>query len=171
MRSLKQYGGNANVLPIEYFGGASNQYNETFGNAPPGNNNSAHGTVISEGFAGPDLNVYENYKATQVGGYKRRRRRTKRTKKSIKRKKRKSQRTRRVRRTRTRNTRRKRRSYRKNLYGGNANTLPLEYFGGNSGRYDAQFGNPPVGNQATSHGMPISEGFAGPDLNVYEGNI
>ena len=60
---------------------------------------------------------------------------------------------------------------RSNLRGGNANVLPLEYFGGNSGRYGASFGDAPAGNNATSHGMNINENFAGPDLNVYEGQV
>lgn len=60
---------------------------------------------------------------------------------------------------------------RSNLRGGNANVLPLEYFGGNSGRYGASFGSAPAGNNATSHGMSINENFAGPDLNVYEGQV
>ena len=60
---------------------------------------------------------------------------------------------------------------RSNLSGGNSNALPLEYFGGNSGRYSEAFGNAPVGNSATSHGVGINEHFAGPDLNVYEGHV
>ena len=60
---------------------------------------------------------------------------------------------------------------RSNLSGGNSNALPLEYFGVNSGRYSEAFGNAPVGNSATSHGVGINEHFAGPDLNVYEGHV
>lgn len=58
------------------------------------------------------------------------------------------------------------------MKGGAANTLPLEYFGGNSGRY---FENP---NDMASHdtygdyvgqsyGMPFSQDMSGPNLYVH----
>ena len=73
------YGGNANTLPIEYFGGNSNNYSADFGAAPSNVSATSIGMQINEGFAGPDLHVYDSFKPQS--GERRRRKRTKRTKK------------------------------------------------------------------------------------------
>ena len=65
----------------------------------------------------------------------------------------------------------KKRRGRRNMRGGNANTLPIEYFGGNSGRYSE---NPNDGGTheaygdyvGQSFGMPLSQDMSGPNLFV-----
>lgn len=73
-------GGNANTLPLEYFGGDSGRYSVN----PPAPGNCAYGQVIPQSFGmpissanatGPNLCVYPNGAPTQTGGYERRRRR------------------------------------------------------------------------------------------------
>ena len=60
-----------------------------------------------------------------------------------------------------------------NLKGGNANTFPIEYYGGNSGRYTADAGSNSehaYGNTvAQSYGEPFSDHSTGPNLHVIPG--
>ena len=157
MRSYKKmYGGNANALPIEYFGGNSNNYSADFGGAPSNVSATSNGMQINEGFAGPDLHVYESFKP-QSGGRRRRRRTRRRTKRN-----------KRSRRTKSRKSRNNSRNNSRKMYGGNANALPIEYYGGNSNNYSVDFGGAPANVSATSNGMQINNGFAGPDLHVYD---
>ena len=61
------------------------------------------------------------------------------------------------------------------LKGGNGNTFPIEYYGGNSGRYTADSGNNleqnAYGNTvAQSYGEPFTDNFTGPNLHVHPGS-
>lgn len=80
MRNYRMRGGNANTLPLEYFGGDSGRYSVS--PAAPGN--CAYGQVVPQSFGmqipganavGPNLCVYPNSTPMQTGGarYKRRR--------------------------------------------------------------------------------------------------
>ena len=118
-RNMK--GGNANVRPIEYYGGNSGNYHET---VPP-TAGSAYGQihpvshgVIRGGVAGPNLAVYPNGGSIQTGGAKRRRQKAgcacgARKSRSRSRTKRASGRTRRTKRAKSRTRRSQRRSSRR----------------------------------------------------------
>ena len=72
---------------------------------------------------------------------------------------------------RKRSMRSKKRRGRRNMRGGNANTLPIEYLGGNSGRYsenpDDSATHDAYGDYVgQSHGMPFSQDMSGPNLFV-----
>ena len=79
MRNYKMRGGNANTLPLEYFGGNSGRY--SVNPASPGE--CAYGQVVPQSFGmpieganavGPNLCVYPNSSPLQTGGARRRRR-------------------------------------------------------------------------------------------------
>ena len=62
-----------------------------------------------------------------------------------------------------------------NLKGGNGNTFPIEYYGGNSGRYTADVGTNLEANAygntvAQSYGEPFSDHSSGPNLHVSPGS-
>ena len=65
---------------------------------------------------------------------------------------------------------------RKSLRGGNANTLPMEYFGGNSGNYHVdssvnQSGSGAYGDfVAQSFGEPFNSSGTGPNMFVHPGS-
>ena len=74
-------GGNANALPIEYFGGNSGNYHvEPFVNQ---DGSGAYGDYLAQSFGepfnadgtGPNMFVHPNSSGTQTGGNRRRRRR------------------------------------------------------------------------------------------------
>ena len=62
-----------------------------------------------------------------------------------------------------------------NLKGGNGNTFPIEYYGGNSGRYTVDSGSNLEANAygntvAQSYGEPFSDHSSGPNLHVSPGS-
>ena len=81
MRNYKMRGGNANTLPLEYFGGNSGRY--SVNPASPGE--CAYGQVFPQSFGmpieganavGPNLCVYPNSTPMQTGGARKYRKRT-----------------------------------------------------------------------------------------------
>lgn len=81
MRNYKMRGGNANTLPLEYFGGNSGRY--SVNPASPGE--CAYGQVVPQSFGmpieganavGPNLCVYPNSTPMQTGGARKYRKRS-----------------------------------------------------------------------------------------------
>lgn len=80
MRNYKMRGGNANTLPLEYFGGNSGRYSVN----PPAPGECAYGQVVPQSFGmpiaganaiGPNLCVYPNSTPMQTGGARKYRKR------------------------------------------------------------------------------------------------
>ena len=80
MRNYKMRGGNANTLPLEYFGGDSGRYSVS----PPAPGQCAYGQVVPQSFGmqiqganavGPNLCVYPNSTPMQTGGARKYRKR------------------------------------------------------------------------------------------------